>query len=158
MTNETQRTGQPIKNIFYIGIKYLNMAAAPITRKTNVKPKDFIATVKDEQKRKDSLVVLQMMEKITGEKGAMWGTSIIGFGSIKIRYASGKELDWPKTGFSPRAQGLTLYVINKRSKEQKEFLKKLGKHKVSGGCLYIKKLSDVDLNVLKKVIEKCTKK
>jgi hypothetical protein len=134
------------------------MAAEPKTRPTNVKPKDFISMVKDEQKRKDSLEVLKMMEKITGEKGVMWGTSIIGFGSVKLMYSSGKELDWPKTGFSPRAQGLTLYVINKKSKEQKEFLKKLGKHKVGGGCLYIKKLSDVDLNVLKKVIEKCTKK
>src|ERR1041385_3650165 len=80
------------------------MAAEPKTRPTNIKPKDFISTVKDEQKRKDSLEVLKMMEKITGEKGVMWGSGIIGFGSVKLRYASGKELDWPKTGFSPRAQ------------------------------------------------------
>lgn len=134
------------------------MAAEPITRPTNVKPKDFISKVKDEQKRKDSLEVLKMMEKITGEKGAMWGTSIIGFGSEKLKYASGKELEWPVTGFSPRAQALTLYVVKRSSKEQAGLLKKLGKHKTGGGCLYIKKLSDVDTDVLKKVIEEKCKK
>jgi len=87
----------------------------------------------------------------------MWGTAIIGFGSEKIKYASGKELDWPKTGFSPRKQALTLYVLN-GSKAQKELLKKLGKHKTGKVCLYIKKLSDVDINVLEKVIGLCPKK
>lgn len=134
------------------------MSAEPITRPTNVKPKDFISKVKDEQKRNDSLEVLKMMEKVTGEKGVMWGTAIIGFGSRKIKYASGKELEWPKTGFSPRAQSLTLYVINKKSKEQAALLKKLGKHTTSKVCLYIKKLSDVDTDVLKKVISLCLKK
>lgn len=134
------------------------MAAEPITRPTNVKPKDFISKVKDEQKRNDSLEVLKMMEKVTGEKGVMWGTAIIGFGSRKIKYASGKELEWPKTGFSPRAQSLTLYVINHKSKEQAALLKKLGKHTTSKVCLYIKKLSDVDTDVLKKVISLCLKK
>lgn len=134
------------------------MAAGPITRPTKVKPRDFLNKVKDEQKRKDSLEALKMMEKITGEKGVMWGTAIVGFGSAKIKYASGKELDWPKTGFSPRSQSLTLYVINKKSKEQAALLKKLGKHTTSKVCLYIKKLSDVDTNVLKKVIALCLKK
>ncbi len=133
------------------------MAAEPITRPTNVKPKDFLAKVKDGQKRKDSLEVLKMMEKITGEKGAMWGTAIIGFGTTKIKYASGKELDWPKTAFSPRKQALTLYVLN-RSKAQAALLKKLGKHKTGKVCLYINKLSDVDTEVLKKVIALCLKK
>ncbi|MBI3501075.1 MAG: DUF1801 domain-containing protein [Bacteroidetes bacterium] len=134
------------------------MTVEPKTKKTNVKPKDFISTVKDEQKRKDSLEVLKMMEAITGEKGAMWGTSIVGFGTTKIKYASGEELDWPTTGFSPRAQALTLYVVKRSSKEQAALLKKLGKHKTGGGCLHIKKLSDVDADVLKKVIEEKCKK
>lgn len=126
------------------------MASEPITRPTKVKPRDFLNKVKDEQKRKDSLEVLKMMEKITGEKGVMWGPAIVGFGRAKIKYASGKELDWPKTGFSPRAQSLTL--------DQTALLKKLGKHTTSKVCLYIKKLSDVDTDVLKKVIALCLKK
>lgn len=134
------------------------MAAEPKTRPTNVKPKDFLAKVKDEQKRKDSLEVLKMMEKITGEKGVMWGTAIIGCGNTKIKYANGEELDWPITAFSPRAQALTLYVVKRSSKEQAALLKKLGKHTTGKVCLYIKKLSDVDTDVLKKVIALCVKK
>lgn len=134
------------------------MASEPKTRPTNVKPKDFLNTIEDEQRRKDSAEVIKMMEKATGEKPVMWGPNIIGFGTAKIKYASGKELDWPKTGFSPRANAITLYVIKRSSKEQAGLLKKLGKHKVGGGCLYVKKLADVDVEVLKKVIVLCIKK
>ena len=133
------------------------MSAEPKTKKTNVNPKDFLNTIKDEQKRKDSFRVMEIMQKATGEKPAMWGGVIIGFGNVKMKYASGKELDWPQTGFSPRANAITLYVLKRSSKEQAGLLKKLGKHKTGGGCLYIKKLSDVDTAVLKKVIDiKCS--
>lgn len=134
------------------------MAAEPKTRPTKVNSKDFLNTIKDEQKRKDSFEVMKMMQKATGEKPVMWGTNIIGFGNVKLKYASGKELDWPVTGFSPRANAITLYVVKRSSKEQAALLKKLGKHKTGGGCLYIKKLSDVDINVLEKVIDVCVKK
>ena len=134
------------------------MSAEPKTKKTNVNPKDFLNTIKDEQKRKDSFEVMKMMQKATGAKPVMWGSAIVGFGSVKLKYASGKELDWPKTGFSPRKQALTLYVVNHSSKEQTALLKKLGKHKTAKVCLYINKLSDVDTKVLEKVIAECLKK
>ena len=134
------------------------MSAEPKTKKTNVNPKDFLNTIKDEQKRKDSFQVMEIMQKATGAKPVMWGSAIVGFGSVKLKYASGKELDWPKTGFSPRKQALTLYVVNHSSKEQTVLLKKLGKHKTAKVCLYINKLSDVDTKVLEKVIAECLKK
>ena len=134
------------------------MASESITRPTNVNPKDFLNKIKDEQKRKDSFEVMKMMQKATGEKPVMWGSAIVGFGSAKLKYASGKELDWPVTGFSPRKQALTLYVVNHSSKEQTALLKKLGKHKTAKVCLYINKLSDVDTKVLEKVIAECLKK
>ena len=133
------------------------MSAEPKTKKTNVNPKDFLNTIKDEQKRKDSFEVMKMMQKATGAKPVMWGSAIVGFGSVKLKYASGKELDWPQTGFSPRKQALTLYVLG-ASKEQNALLKKLGKHKTAKVCLYINKLSDVDTKVLEKVIAECVKK
>jgi len=134
------------------------MAKAELkTKKTKVNPKDFLNTIKDEQQRKDSFQIMEMMQRATGDKSEMWGTSIIGFGNAPLKYASGRELDWPKTGFSPRKQALTLYVLN-GSKEQAALLKKLGKHKTGKVCLYINKLDDVDTDVLKKVIALCLKK
>lgn len=128
------------------------------TKPTKTSPKDFILSIKDKQKQEDSFVVLNMMKQITGDPPAMWGSSIIGFGNVHLKYESGRELDWMKIGFSPRKNALTLYVLN-GSKEQNELLKKLGKYKTGVGCLYINKLTDVDINVLKKLIEAaCSKK
>ena len=133
------------------------MAKAKLkTKKTKISAKDFLNTVKEEQLRKDSFSILGMLQKATGDKPEMWGGAIIGFGNVQLKYASGRELDWFKAGFSPRKQGLTLYGL-KNLKEQNDLLKKLGKYKIGGGCLYIKKLTDVDTGVLKKVINKCTK-
>ena len=132
------------------------MAAELKTRKTKVNPKDFLNTITDEQQRKDSFQIMEMMQRVTGDKPEMWGPNIVGFGCVPLKYASGRELDWPKTGFSPRKQALTLYVLN-QSKAQAALLKKLGKHKTGKVCLYIKKLSDVDADVLKKVIALCMK-
>ena len=129
------------------------MAKAELkTKKTKASVKDFLSALKDEQQRKDSLLVARMMEKATGDKPEMWGPSIVGFGHVTLRYPSGRELDWMKIGFSPRKQNLTLYVLN-GSKEQIELLKKLGKHKTGKGCLYINRLADVDTNVLEKIIK-----
>ena len=121
------------------------------TKQTLASVAAFIDSVPDEQKRKDSFAILEMMKKITGEQPEMWGGSIIGFGNIHLKYDSGRELDWMKIGFSPRAQNLTLYVLC-NSPEQNELLKKLGRHKTGKGCLYINKISDVNIDVLKKVI------
>jgi hypothetical protein len=134
------------------------MAKAELkTRKTKINPKDFLNTIKDGQKRADAFQIMEMMHKITGDKPEMWGTSIIGFGNVALKYASGRELDWPKIGFSPRKQNLTLYVLT-NPKEQSALLKKLGKHKTGKVCLYINTLQDVDVSVLKKVIEASCKK
>ena len=127
------------------------MAKAELkTKKTQASVEDFLNGVKDEQQRKDSFAILQMMKKVTGDQPKMWGSAIIGFGNVQLKYESGRELNWFKMGFSPRKQNLTIYGVN--AKGQTELLKKLGKHKTGKGCLYINKLTDVDLAVLKKII------
>jgi hypothetical protein len=121
------------------------------TQPTALSVKDFIDAVPDEQKRKDSLVILKMMEKAMKEKPKMWGSSIIGFGDKRYKSpATGREVDWFIIGFSPRKANLTVYLID--MKQHADALKKLGKHKIGGGCLYINKLEDVDLKVLEKMI------
>lgn len=115
---------------------------------------DFINKVTNEVKRKDSFTLLKLFTKITGEKPLMWGSSIIGFGSYHYKSERSKqEGDWPLTGFSPRKQNLTLYIML-GFQDYQDLLKDLGKHKTSVGCLYINKLADVDLAVLEKLINK----
>lgn len=123
------------------------------TLENNADVVNFIKSVENEQRRSDSLMLLEIFKGITELEPKMWGTSIVGFG--KYHYKSQRSIqegDWPLIGFSPRKQNLTLYVINGNKKE-KTLLDQLGKHKVSVGCLYINKLSDVDLSVLKKIIK-----
>jgi len=122
------------------------------TTETEESVDDFLSSITDETKRSDSAKLVKIFEKVTGEKPKMWGTAIIGFGNRQMKYESGRELDWLITGFSPRKSGLTLYVAN-GSDEQNEMLGKLGSHKVSGGCLHIKRLADVDEKVLEQVIK-----
>src|SRR5687768_15482188 len=113
---------------------------------------DFINTVPDEVKRQDSFVLLELFSKITGEKPKMWGSSIIGFGQYHYKSErSRQEGDWPLTGFSPRKQNLTLYIMPGFDTYQ-ELLSKLGKHKVSKSCLYINRLSDIDSGILEELI------
>lgn len=125
------------------------------TKVTKASVKDFIASVTDETKRQDSLVLLKLFEKITGEKAKMWGNAMIGFGLYHYQSErSTQKGDWPLTAFSPRKQNLTLYVMPGFS-DLIDLLKKLGKYKLSGGsCLYINKLSDVDMKVLEQIIKK----
>jgi hypothetical protein len=113
---------------------------------------EFIATVYDPVKRKDSKDLLELFTKVTGEQPKLWGTSIIGFGSYHYKSErSSQEGDWPLTGFSPRKQNLTLYFMHGFD-SLTELLDKLGKHKTSKGCLYINKLADVDMAVLEKLV------
>ncbi|MBI1856779.1 DUF1801 domain-containing protein [Candidatus Saccharibacteria bacterium] len=115
---------------------------------------DFINKVPDEVKRTDSFTLLAMFSKITGEKPKMWGTSIIGFGQYHYKSERSKqEGDWPLTGFSPRKQNLTIYIMPGFA-DYSDLLKTLGKHKTSVSCLYINKLADVNLVVLEKIIKK----
>lgn len=123
------------------------------TKKNNASVAAFIKSVADEQKRKDCHELIKIFTEVTGEKATMWGTSIIGFGQYHYKSEKSKqEGDWPLTGFSPRKANITLYMMSGHSEYQK-LLKKIGKHKVSGGsCLYIKRLSDIDIDVLKEII------
>lgn len=121
------------------------------TKPNDQKVTDFLNRVEDEQKRKDCYVIKTLMEELTGEPAKMWGDSIVGFGSYHYKYASGREGDWMLTAFSPRKQNLTLYIMSGFSKYD-DLLNNLGKHKTGKSCLYIKRLSDIDMEVLKELI------
>ena len=126
------------------------------TKPNKASVEKFLNSVKDEKKRTDSFKILEMMKKITKEEPIMWGPSIIGFGSYHYKYASGREGDFFVTGFSPRKQNLTLYIMS-GFKRSPELMKKLGKYKSGSSCLYINKLEDVDLKVLKTLIAESVK-
>ena len=124
------------------------------TKATSASVEDFINSIKDEQKRKDSFVLLEMMKKAIGEEPKMWGSSLIGFGQVRLKSPNtGREVDWLRVGFSPRKANLSLYISGDINHQHGEALKKLGKHKTGVGCLYINKLEDIDMEVLKGMIE-----
>jgi len=123
------------------------------TKPTSQDPTEFLSAVEPEEKRRDGFTLLELMAKITGEKPVMWGPSIVGFGSYHYKSErSRQEGDWPLVGFSPRKQNLTLYIMA-GNQDNQEVLARLGKHKTSVGCLYVKRLSDVDLDALTTLIE-----
>ena len=107
-------------------------------------------------RRKDAEAILAIMQAATKEMPVMWGTTIVGFGKIRYRYASGREGDWFKAGFSPRKDAFTLYLWGGFGPHA-ELLERLGKFKTGGGCLYVKKLDDVDQSVLKQLVRRTTK-
>ncbi len=123
------------------------------TKENDDSVEDFINGVQDEQMRQDSFVLLHLMQKASKEQPKMWGGSMIGFGIKRYKSpATGREVDWFKIGFSPRKANLSLHLIA-NFKEHEAALNKLGKHKTGAGCLYIKKLSDIDLGVLEALIQ-----
>jgi len=128
------------------------------TRETSASVEDYLNKVQPEQKKKDSLIILEMMKKATGEKPKLWGSSIIGFGNKRYKSpATGREVDWFLIGLAPRKANISLYLtIN--VKEHSDALKKLGKHKTGVGCLYINKLDDIDIKVLKSMIDASLKR
>jgi len=127
--------------------------AEPKTRPTGASVPEFLAAIAGEERRKDCQTLDRMMRQASGTPACMWGTSIVGYGSYTMTYADGRTLDWPVMGFSPRVQALTLYVPG-GIKAVAALLPKLGKHKVSGGsCVYIRRLADVDLDVLARMLE-----
>jgi len=127
---------------------------AELKTKQNVQSvTDFLQAVPDERKRDDSFAILELMKEVTGQEPKMWGDSIIGFGNYHYKYATGREGDWFLTGFSPRKQNLTLYIMSGFD-EYDELLKKLGKYKTGKACLYINKLADVEISVIKELIQK----
>lgn len=126
------------------------------TKQTEQSVDKFLKTVEDETRRKDCLAVAKLMEEVTGLKPKMWGPSIVGFGSYHYKYASGQEGDWPITAFSPRKQNLTLYIMPGFDRYD-ELMKKLGKHSTGKSCLYIKRLDDIHLPTLKKLVSESVK-
>ena len=126
------------------------------TRVNDASVVDFLSSVADEQKQKDSFEILKIMKKITGEEPKMWGSSIVGFGSYHYKGASGREGDWMQIGFSPRKQNITLYIIP-GFERYPGLMKKLGKYTTGKSCLYVKRLSDVDVAVLKELITESLK-
>jgi len=124
--------------------------AEPKTRPTQASVAAFIQR-QPEQTRADCRDLVSLMEEVTGEKAVMWGPSIIGFGSYRLVYANGSEADWPVAGFSPRKTDLTLYLLDVFDRHP-ELMKKLGKYRTGKVCLYIKRLADVDMKVLKELV------
>jgi len=122
------------------------------TKETAASVEDFLSGIVDETVRKDSKKISALMEKATGARAKMWGASIVGFGNRHLKSASGREVDWMEIGFSPRKQNLTLY-LNIGEGWDEDLLAQLGKHKLGKGCLYFKRLSDVDETILEKLIE-----
>jgi len=122
------------------------------TKITDDNVADFVAKIDNEQQRKDSMEVLKIMKEITGEEPKMWGKSMVGFDSYHYKYESGREGDWFITGFSPRKQALTLYIMA-GFKRYDELMQKLGKYKTGKSCLYVKKLDDINRDVLKTLIK-----
>ena len=126
-------------------------AAENKTQPTTVNPADFIAAIPDEHRRADCAALNAIMREVTGQEPVMWGENMVGFGKYTYKYASGRSGEWLTTGFAPRKDNLTLYFCY-YLESQAALLAKLGKHKVGKGCLYIKRLSDVDEGVLRQLI------
>jgi hypothetical protein len=114
---------------------------------------DFLKSVENPTRRGDSLVVLELMKAVTGETPKMWGTSIVGFGASTMTYANGKTNQWMATGFSPRKQSMTLYIMD-GFEGYDELMARLGKHSTGRSCLYIKKIEDIDQDVLRELVSK----
>ncbi len=121
------------------------------TKKNDGSVEDFLNSVENDKRREDGFAILQMMKEQTGVEPKMWGGSIIGFGDYHYKYESGREGDWFRVGFSPRKQSMSLYIMA-GFRRYEELMQQLGKYKTGKGCLYIKKLEDIDQEVLKKLI------
>ncbi|MBB4078860.1 hypothetical protein GGR28_001477 [Lewinella aquimaris] len=122
------------------------------TQPTQQSVAEFIEGIPDPDKRADSQAIIDLMTEVTGEPPVMWGDSIVGFGTYHYVYASGREGDWMEVGFSPRKNDLTVYLMG-GIKGETELLAKLGKHKTGKSCLYLKRLTEVDVDILRLLVE-----
>ena len=127
------------------------MVAENKTKATKQSPTAFINSIEDTQKRADAKKVAAMMRKATGARATMWGSSMVGFGHYHYKYASGKDGDFMLTGFAPRKQALTIYIMTGFD-GFKSLMEKLGKYKTGKSCLYIKRLTDIDTKILERLI------
>lgn len=121
------------------------------TQPTEQSVESFLDSVEDERKRVDSYTLLQLIGEVTGDKPVMWGSSIVGFGTYHYKYASGREGDFMVTGFSPRKRNLTIYVMPGFD-QYAQMLSRLGKYKTGRSCLYVNKLADIDMDVLRELL------
>lgn len=126
------------------------------TKKTDESVEDFVSTVKDAEQRKDARTLLRLMQRATGKKPKLWGTSIVGFGELHYRYDSGHEGVTCLTGFSPRSKQITLYFMAGLD-DVKPLLEKLGKHSTGVGCVHVRRLADVDTRVLEAIVRQGVK-
>ena len=126
------------------------------TQETNAGVDAFIKTVADPAKQADARIILALMQKVSGDPPKMWGSAIVGFGNRKLVYESGRELECPTIGFSPRKQNLTLYLMN-GFRDYDALLAKLGKHSIGKSCLYINRLVDIDMKVLESMVKQSVK-
>ena len=127
---------------------------SPAMRPTEASVAEFVARVPDDQRRADARRLCAMMQEITGEPPAMWGTSIIGFGLYHYRYASGHEGDSALASFAPRSQHLVIYLVGEFEDRYQSVLARLGPHKTGKGCLYLRRLDDVDQGALRELIDR----
>ena len=132
------------------------MSKEPKTKLNQASVTKFLNSIDDAKRREDSFAVLEIMQTITKQEAKMWGTATVGFGTYHYVYASGREGDWMQVGFSPRKNALTLYIMSGFS-NYSELMEKLGKYKTGKSCLYIKKLEDIDLKILKELIRESVK-
>lgn len=123
------------------------------TRPTDASVEAFLDTVEDDGKRSDAYAIMGLMRELTGEEPRMWGSGIVGFGTYRYTYDSGRTGEWPLTGFSPRKQNLTLYIMAGFGRYE-ELMGRLGRHRTGKSCLYVKRLEDVDLRVLRELIDR----
>ena len=121
------------------------------TTKTKASAREFVSTVPDTRKRKDCQQLMKLMHRVTGKRAAMWGGSIVGYGNYRYKYESGRQGESFTTGFAPRAQNISIYIMPGFS-QYSGLLNRLGKHKLGRSCLYIKQLTDIDEDVLSQLI------
>jgi len=126
------------------------------TKPTEESVVKFLDRIENETQRQDCFTIAKLMEETTGSKPKMWGANIVGFGLRRIKYTGGREGDWPMIAFSPRKQNLTLYIAGSFN-QHPDLMEKLGKHTLGGGCLYIKRLDDIHLPTLKKLLRESVK-
>ncbi|MEU6786812.1 DUF1801 domain-containing protein [Nonomuraea angiospora] len=126
----------------------------PVTVPTDASVDDFLAAVSDERRRADAVRLGAILCEVTGEPAVMWGPSIVGFGSYRYTYASGRTGDWPLVGFSPRKQHLVVYLVGGFEERHASVLARLGPHRTGRGCLYLKRLDDVDESALRELVDR----
>ncbi|MFG3578851.1 DUF1801 domain-containing protein [Micromonospora chersina] len=126
----------------------------PVTVPTDASVDDFLAAVPDDRRRADAERLCALLREVTGEPPVMWGPSIVGFGTYRYTYGSGRTGDWPLVGFSPRKQQLVVYLVGGYEERYPSVLARLGPHKTGKGCLYLKRLDDVDESALRELVDR----